>query len=586
MYFNSVHRDVLTSQPFSEEDLPPEDGLAAGSVHTITDFAEDISLEAKHSSVAATSPRRSDSHDRTRSTGDMPTSSTSHFRPRLRRIVSLTSLGSSPRSPRTETEYATPREGRSTPSSIPNRRRTISIKSLSSLLTGRSSRTDRPQESIATRDDVSISASTPSRVVSLSLTESQDRHDTTHGSTTHNLVIGSPESRSQTSPQPRMRKQKPRLPRLGRLSLVSYRSFSDGSVPTLSKDSDSSALTSASSLAWLRAGLHSPARQSTESQTLSSMYHTAESGGQADDSSVTNASYVTASESFRGGSTSPTSENSIYVTASKFTSSDAWVTHLNASSPTTSPRRPRHSHSPVVATSPFSSPMRFSRGSSKMLSTPVPSLTSDKGSSIFSIQPTIGSSSHRTDPRAPSMEDTIPTGSGPMDRLVHIDDPTVTTDQTSDGQSHDGIGTLSSPVSSLQLPETLLQSQALASYPEDGISTHQEPEVAIEEPVAMVSIDQEPNVPALDRDLETQPCGSTSGIKPIESDSHRRPLRVRSRQSRHSDGEQPRLKLVPKKPPGIQRTASNASLNSSLFLPSRVTSDDSTVPSVSYWIIL
>jgi hypothetical protein len=568
-------RDVLTSQPFPEEALGPVDTEAAGSIHTVAEFPENMSTHGPATSIPTNSPRRSNGHSRTRSTGDMPLTSASsqgsQFRPNLRRIASLTSLVSTPRSPRTDSEYITAKEGSSTLSSISTRHRTLSLKGLSSLLSGRSSRNDglsSTKEPTSVADD--IASLTPSHNPSTSLARSYNIHPSPSLQ-----PDGTSDSQARSLLGIRVRKPKPRLPRLRPASLTSYRSFSDGSVPTLSSPNDLEVHTpnSASAFAWTRAQLRSPVPQThTDHHSLFPLFQTAEDAGAADDSSVTNASYVTALQSFREAPMSPVSGgDSIYITASRFTSSDAWMAHLNANSV----------YSERAMTSPPQPFLQSSQQSSETLSSPVPALTLDRASSLFSVQATAAS---------PSSQPDITTSSPAMTSSViplvlaegnPVDGPAVVTDEASIAQTGQDPVILLSPLSSLHLPANILGSPEAIFHPE----------IILREPHGAVihdgsaSVEQITGIPSpvanfSSRNLVSSLTVAVDGL-PNQGASPRRRLGLLPRRDKYSNGAQLGLKLVPKRSLATLKSPSSDSLDSSLFLPSRMTSLHSGTPEVS-----
>jgi hypothetical protein len=137
---------------------------------------------------------------------------------------------------------------------------------------------------------------------------------------------------------------------------------------------------------------------------------------------------------------------------------------------------------------------------------------------------------------------------------------------------------LPSPLSSLHLPANILSPEVI-SHPElilrespgsviPSESASVEQNIGIISPVANLS--SRILVPSLTVPVDGLPNQGTS--------PPRRQLGLLPRQNKYGDGVQLRLKVVPKR---SLATFSNDSLDSSLFLPSRMTSLHSGVPEVS-----
>jgi hypothetical protein len=330
--------------------------------------------------------RPTNGHVRTRSAGDVPKvpqiSKEMQRRPLLRRISSMSNILSTDSSAPSEFGYGciTANES-STMSSVPSRHRSVSLKSVTSFLSRLSSRVD----------GISSDGSEPAAHVSPAPTSS---HILLHSrsSSYESASVASEEAEGNSlgrlfrkrnaSAATRLKKPKPRLPALSRLTIDPYRSFSAGQIPTKLEGT----VSASSAMHDLGDYSRSPTYHSAATSFPSTPpYHTASEG----DVRETESSHMASTQDFPQVPTSSTSDT-LFVTASNFTSSDAWMAHFSAASRPTSPKAPSSRRRPYSGPSTLSSSHTFSH-LFNVDSTSFPVVAADKTSSLTSVQANVGS---------------------------------------------------------------------------------------------------------------------------------------------------------------------------------------------------
>lgn len=301
----------------------PEDSIpsvpSADSIlrRTGSDFTQHVqpiqTNESTPTSHSLAVPRQINAHSRTRSTGDLPTGRWDRPslspKPLMRRISSLSNISlSSPN----EVSISRMESAASSTISTPSRRhRTISLRSIASLITGLTSRADTP--TLSEQSNPAMVA-TPSRLIPAS--------DHVSGNSTPLLSNTTPDAQLPSS-----QKGKSHLLRLVHLRSHNHsnRSFSDSSIPTLTTTKRSSVSLSSSST---RTGqLPSESGRVTGAHS----FHTAFEGNESSGDASNSAYFSLDGSTERAVPETPT--DIPFVTASWFTSSDAWLSHLSLDGP-------------------------------------------------------------------------------------------------------------------------------------------------------------------------------------------------------------------------------------------------------------
>ena len=515
------------------------------------------------------------SHNRTRSTGDVPTSQGSIADMpwySLKGTSSMSSISRTPLSVNAESGRLS-MDGSSTMSSVPPRRRSVSLKSVASFFSGRNSRPNKL--SSTTESESSRSAPTspaPSKSRRRLLSRSSSRGDESIPS--EPAERGSLGLFNKTGEvNSKLRKPKPRIQALARLIIDTHRSSSDGGITedsgrkvTSSLKMDLSVDHSSGSAAYQTAANSLPSTP---------LYYTASEG----DLSPQNRLPISTS----------TPDDSLFVTASDITSSDAWMAHFSAASRPTSPRVPLSPRGQTQST--FSSPKSRTMSSSNSFmtffdrtSTPLPVPTAAGASSSTSPEEVAGSMQDTTS----TVERTIEGVASEMDQR---ETSVLTVDQHSDGFTNDSVeqprvppptnasspydtllpldDTLSRPRSYMTFslyahasqPLSLNEASTYSHYTQLNF-TESLPEVAAEPPTFSSMING---------DIEYEVTLVQSG-SPSQSTVTPRPAPV-------LDPPHPsRRRVIPRRT--AQRPSSDILLNSSVFLPSRQPSIHTTVPNV------